>query len=84
MVRFYYNGGLRTVEPHCHGTSSAGNEVLRGYQTSGYSESGNPVGWKLFEVAKITGLASTGATFTSNRPDYNLNDRGMVSVHCHV
>ena len=35
VVEFYYNGGLRTVEPHCHGISTAGNEVLRGYQTGG-------------------------------------------------
>lgn len=84
IIRFNYDGGIRTVEPHCHGTSTAGNEVLRGFQTGGYSESGSPVAWKLFEVAKIQGVIQTGGTFASNRPGYNPGDRGMTSVHCHV
>jgi len=37
VIQFYYDGGLRTVEPHCHGVSKDGNELLRGYQTGGYS-----------------------------------------------
>ncbi len=84
VVEFYYDGGFRTVEPHCHGISTAGNEVLRGYQTGGYSRSGNPVDWKLFVVAEISHLRQTGATFSANRPGYNPADRGMRSVHCHV
>jgi hypothetical protein len=84
VVRFYYEGGIRTVEPHCHGTSTAGNEALRGFQTGGYSESGNPVGWKLFDVSKISAWGDAGSTFASNRPGYNPQDRGMSRVHCHV
>jgi hypothetical protein len=42
VVRFSYGGGSRTVEPYCHGMSSTGTEVLRGYQTGGYSSSGKP------------------------------------------
>ena len=84
VVQFNYDGGLRTVEPHCHGISTAGNEVLRGFQTGGYSKSGNPVEWKLFMVADISELRQTGATFSLNRPGYNPNDRGMTLVHCHV
>ncbi len=84
VVQFYYDGGLRTVEPHCHGISRAGKELLRAYQTAGYSKSGNPVPWRLFEVAKITGLQTLSQTFTKNRPKYNPNDRSMQQVHCHV
>jgi len=84
VASFYYEGGMRTVEPHCHGISTAGNEVLRGYQTGGYSESGNPVGWKLFEVARIQNMSQTGDVFGSNRPHYNPNDESMRVVHCHV
>lgn len=51
VLQFSYDGGIRTVEPHCHGISRADNEVLRAWQTGGYSESGEPVGWKLFEVS---------------------------------
>lgn len=84
ILRFSYDGGVRTVEPYCHGISTAGHEVLRAYQIGGYSQSGDPRGWKLFEVAKISGLSETGQTFTANRPGYNPDDQGMSSVHCHV
>lgn len=84
VVSFSYGGGSRTVEPHCHGVTTAGNEVLRGYQTGGYSESGNSIGWKLFEVSKIVALRQTGNTFLSNRPDYKPNDSAMTRVHCRV
>lgn len=30
IMRFWYNGGFRTVEPFCYGRSTAGNDVLRG------------------------------------------------------
>ena len=84
IVRFTYNGGNRTVEPHCHGVSRADKEVLRGYQTGGASSSGEPVGWKLFEVDLIVGFGQTDSTFSSNRPDYNPNDKHMKEVHCNV
>ncbi len=80
VVRFSYGGGLRTVEPHCHGISSAGSEVLRGYQPGGYSSSGNHVGWRLFEVARILGFRQSGQIFSSARPGYNPYDRGMASA----
>ena len=84
VIQFYYDGGTRTVEPHCHGTSTAGNEVLRGYQSGGYSESGKQVEWKLFDVSKISSLSQTGNTFPQNRPFYNPTDKAMSVVHCHV
>lgn len=84
VVRFSYDGGSRTVEPFCHGTSTAGNEVLRGYQTGGYSSSGEPVGWKLFEMAKLSSLTITDTQFSGRRPGYNPNDSAMQTIHCHV
>ena len=84
VIQFYYDGGTREVEPHCHGTSTAGNEPLRGYQTAGYSKSGNSVGWKLFDVSQMRNIERTGEIFAHNQPQYNPNDRGMKVVHCHV
>lgn len=83
-ISFFYNGGVRHVEPHCHGISTAGNEVLRAYQTAGYSESGNSTGWKLFEVDEMDSIQILSAHFPQNRPYYNPNDKGMSQVHCHV
>jgi hypothetical protein len=84
VVRFQYDGGLRIVEPHCHGMSPAGNEVLRGYQIGGFSASGSAVGWRLFEVPRLSGWIQTDDTFLTNSPGYNPNDRGMTVIHCHV
>lgn len=84
ILEFSYNGGTRTVEPYCHGISRAGNELLRAYQISGYSSSGKSAGWKLFDVSKINGLRQTGATFSSNRPEYTQHDSAMTSIYCRI
>ena len=84
VIRFYYDGGARSAEPHCHGISKAGNEVLRAYQTGGHSESGNPVGWKMLDVGKIIDIHQTEEIFSTNRPGYNPNDSHMTSIHCCV
>lgn len=83
-LSFYYDGGSRTAEPHCHGVSRDGNELLRAYQTGGYSSSGNPVGWKLFRVDGMSSVASTGDVFPSNRPQYNPDDSHMSTICCCV
>ncbi|MCK4764503.1 MAG: hypothetical protein KAW12_20050 [Candidatus Aminicenantes bacterium] len=41
VIRFYYESGNRTVEPFCFGVSSAGNNLLRGFQIDGFSKSGD-------------------------------------------
>ena len=83
-IRCYYKGGYRTLEPHCHGTSRAGNESLRAYQIEGYSSSGNPVDWKFLTVAKMSEIESTGETFSDNRQDYNPDDQHMSTICCRV
>ena len=83
VVTFHYDGRGRTVEPHCYGISTAGNFVLRGYQTRGL-EPGEPTGWRLFKVNKIANIRDTGKVFRETRPGYNPNDRGMSRVHCNL
>jgi len=84
VLTFYYNGAHRKVEPFCYGRSSAGKDVLRGYQTSGDSESGNPLGWRLFDVSKISSMTVTEENFAGTRPGYNPNDSAMVQIYCRV
>ena len=84
IIRFYYDGGFRTVEPYCYGISTAGNEVLRGYQLGGYSRSGKPTDWKLFRVSEIQSLTITHRHFTGHRPEYDPNDSMMTRIFCHV
>ena len=84
IIRFYYNGGYRNVEPFCYGMGTSGNELLRGYQISGYSESGQPTDWKLFIVPDIKDLSITSESFSGTRPFYNPNDSAMTLIYCHV
>lgn len=81
---FHYDGGYRVVEPHCHGFSTAGHEVLRGYQVEGHSTSGASEGWKLFEVAKIRELQPLDAVFHYNRGGYTPNDSALARICCEV
>jgi hypothetical protein len=85
IIEFYYNGGTRIVEPHCYGIhKQSGNEVLCGFQISGYSQSGNIPDWRLYDVSKITGLKITEKTFSKPRPKYNPNDKRMSKIFCQI
>jgi len=80
----WYDPGARIIEPHCLGRSTEGHYLLRAYQTSGASESGAPVNWKLFRVDRIESLEPTDDTFDGTRPEYNPRDpimRGGIIAH---
>ena len=83
VIRFLYDGDLRVVEPFCHGVSTAGHEVLRGYQMRGQSES-HELGWKLFTVSEMSGLTITDETFNGVRKFYRPNDQAMTKFFCRV
>jgi hypothetical protein len=84
ILKFVYRGLSRIVEPHCHGTGRANNEVLRAFQIGGESESGRAIGWKLFDVDQISGLVASSEVFTGTRPGYNPADSHMTSICCAV
>jgi predicted DNA-binding transcriptional regulator YafY len=77
LLRFYYEPGLRIVEPHALGISADGNLLLRAYQTGGASKSGEHANWKLFRLEKIVSLEVGDETFVGARPGYNPNDPAM-------
>ena len=79
IIEFYYDGGNRTVEPHCYGITTAGNEGLRAYQTDGYSSSGK-MGWKMFDLGKANNIEILDKTFDSPRPGYRKGDQGMDRI----
>ena len=76
-LEFYYDGGMRTVEPHCYGCGRNG-ELLRAYQVCGYSESGNVEGWKTFTIGKISAMSCTDDTFRV-RDDFKHGDKDMIN-----
>ena len=80
---FNYDGLPRKIEPHAHGTSLKGKEVVRGFQTEGQSSS-RPLGWRLWDVAKMESLHVSDSTFTDARPDYVRGDSHMNPMHCEI
>jgi len=80
VLRFFYNGKARIVEPQTYGISTTGNEVLRGYQQEGAGTMGTVARLKLFEVAKISKLEVTDERFGGARPEHNPDDSAMVEV----
>ena len=80
---FDYDGLPRVIEPHAHGTSSTGKEVVRGFQTDGKS-SGGPLGWRLWDVAKMNSFHVSESTFAHTRLGYVRGDLNMHPVHCEL
>lgn len=62
VITFVYNGYYRTAEPHHYGILNE-KKQLQAYQVKGGSKSGNPTGWKNFELDKIEKLFLSNATF---------------------
>jgi predicted DNA-binding transcriptional regulator YafY len=76
VLRFTYNGKLRTVEPQTYGLSTAGREVLRAFERNtrrlGIA--------KLFDVEKITGAERTGEKFDQALPTHKPQDSAMTEI----
>jgi len=83
-LRFSYHGGTRKAEPHCYGVGKDGDELLRAYQTSGFSSSGNHRGWKLLQVSEMKSITLSGAVFERPRRGYNRDDPAMDRFVCRL
>ncbi len=86
-IEFYYHGGYRTVEPFALGIvlpGDADNESLICWQTGGFSEMLEVVGWKLYRVSEMEDIVILGDHFTGERPNYDPDNIGMVQVICCV
>jgi|Deesub1362A_J573_1020465.scaffolds.fasta_scaffold16425_1 hypothetical protein len=81
-----YKCGRRIIEPHASGYDRKGNRKLRAYQVSGYSEGGNPDGWKLFNVDDIEEFYLLKNDYFYNpREGYNpLGDRAIPNIICKI
>lgn len=84
LLSFTYDGQPRTVEPHAHGVTTAGNECLRCYQTAGGSNSGQMPAWKMMTTKNIIGLTVSVDQFSTPRPRYKKGDRGMSTIFCEL
>ena len=85
LITFYYDGGRRIVEPYCHGSTETGHELLRGFQTAGFSRSGATHGWKMFRVDQVAGLALSDQVFRDIRPEYDPErEEKMFTIYCRI
>lgn len=82
-LELHYNGYSRIVEPYAYGKNKVGDEILRCFQTSGGSDSGEKIGWKLLKVRDIFSLHLTGQTFMS-RPEYRREDKAMAYIYSQI
>jgi predicted DNA-binding transcriptional regulator YafY len=87
IVRFYYRGTERVVEPYICGLDNHNRVILLGYQTE---ERDFPVrnwGWRLFEIDQVSYLGVTRDEF--NRPRLTLSpfdplDTHLKEIYCSV
>jgi hypothetical protein len=87
IIEFSYHGTLRVAEPYCLGivmVSRADNESLLCYQIGGYSDFGDPEGWKLYRVSEMGDIEITRRQFPGQRLGYDPRNLSMELVYCHV
>ena len=76
-MQIWYDPGLRTIEPHTYGINMHDNELLRAYQLSGASKSGEQPHWKLFRVDRIESVTLLPENFDGPRDGYVRDDSAM-------
>lgn len=84
LLTFEYDGHPRIVAPYVHGVGQRNGDVLRAVQVGGWSRSGQFGVGKLWTIAKIVGVRSTGEPFAPDDPAYKPEDTAMIRIHCRV
>jgi hypothetical protein len=79
-----YHGFARVVEVHVVGKTRDGDWTMRAWQTSGGSQSNEPVGWKMMKLDEVTSPKITAKRSQAPRPDYNPDDPAIVDAVCKV
>ena len=72
-----YEPGSRVIEPHAVGYGSDGQLLLRAFQVSGVSASGEHHDWKLLRLDKLMSANNNGQVFDGPRPGYRKGDKAM-------
>lgn len=77
-MRIDYAPGSREIEPHAVGYGSDGQLLVRAFQVSGASASGEHRDWKLLRIDRFHGSPRLGTQFGGPRPGYRRGDKAMT------
>ncbi|MGH1405141.1 MAG: WYL domain-containing protein [Rhodomicrobiaceae bacterium] len=80
LIKIEYDGGSRIIEPHALGLSSKNNPVLRAFQQSGHSQSGQYENWKLLRLDRVENYEILSEKFLEPRKGYKENDSHMKQI----
>lgn len=83
LLSLWWQGGLRTVQPHAYGINTRGNEMLRCWQVSGYSRSNKVPGWKPILVGGVHSITLLDDNFEQHA-EYKKNDRHLITIFAQV
>ena len=79
VVMFCYDAGEeRTVEAHGLEIRSGGKHLLIGYQVAGFTRSSDVVGWRAFDISRITHFRRTNESFTEARRAPTTTEAGEL------
>lgn len=79
-----YGGHHRVVEVHAVGITKDGNPIVKAWQVSGESQSGNPTPWKHFRLDRASFISLSDQDSEAPRDGYVPDDRCFNVIFAQV